>query len=322
DRPRPRDARAAEGVPLPTWSACGGRRGPGPAGPARRRARLPRAQRLGQDHDHPDAAGARRRQRRRDAPPRRAGAPAAPGGHGRGRRGGRAAQVPSGVHGQAQPHSPGAEHRRAHLPGGRGDRAGWAGGPGGGPLQGLLAGHAPAVGDRSHAAQVAAAADPRRADERPRPGGHPRHPRHRARARRERRHGAAELAHPRRGAAGLRLGVGHRQRPAAGGGHSRRAGGSGAQRRRVGGRARRRGGRRSTHRGRAARHPRPPPPLRRRRRRPGRRHPAPRRRRHLRAGAGTGPAGPRAGLPAAHRGPRARHGCRTGACRPWRRPVM
>ena len=59
-------------------------------------------------------------------------------------------------------------------------------------------------------------ADPRRADQRARPGRHPRDPRHDPRPRRDGRDGPARAPHPRRGAAGLRLGDDHRPRPAAG----------------------------------------------------------------------------------------------------------
>ena len=67
------------------------------------------------------------------------------------------------------------------------------------------------------------AADPRRADQRARPGRHPRDPRDDPRPRRRRRHRAAQLAHPGRGAAGLHVGDDHRQRPDARVGQRRRA---------------------------------------------------------------------------------------------------
>ena len=93
--------------------------------------------------------------------------------------------------------------------------AGRAGRPGPRRLQGLLAGHEAAAGHRRGAAQESRPAHPRRAHERPRPGRHPEHPRADPRPGRVRGHGAAELAHPGRGAAGLPLGLHRRPRPAA-----------------------------------------------------------------------------------------------------------
>ena len=79
----------------------------------------------------------------------------------------------------------------------------------------LLARHEAAARDRRGPAEEPRPADPRRADQRPRPGRHPRDPRPDPRPRRVRRHRAAQLAHPRRGPAGVPLGLDRRRGPAA-----------------------------------------------------------------------------------------------------------
>ena len=79
--------------------------------------------------------------------------------------------------------------------------------PGPGPLPGLLARHEAAPRDRRRAAEEPRPADPRRAHQRARPGRDPRHPGPDPRPRGVRRHRAAQLAHPGRGAAGLPLGL-------------------------------------------------------------------------------------------------------------------
>ena len=139
-----------------------------------------------------------------------------PAGHRPGRRRRRGAQVHARLHRPQEPH-PARPHRSACPPRAVDAALEQVGltGRDRGPLQGLLARHEAAAGDRRHAAQEPRPADPRRADQRPRPGRHPRHPRHDPRPRRVRRHRAAQLAHPGRGAAGLPLGLDHRRRPAA-----------------------------------------------------------------------------------------------------------
>ena len=87
--------------------------------------------------------------------------------------------------------------------------------PGQGALRHLLARHEAAAGHRRGAAEEPRPADPRRADQRARPGRHPRDPRADPRPRRVRGHRAAELAHPRGGPAGVPLGLDRRRRPAA-----------------------------------------------------------------------------------------------------------
>ena len=74
----------------------------------------------------------------------------------------------------------------------------------------VLHGHAPAAGRGRLPARGPPAADPRRADERPRPGGHARHARHDHVARGRGPHRGAVVASPRRGRAHLRR-RGHRR---------------------------------------------------------------------------------------------------------------
>ena len=172
-----RDVGPAQGVPHPTRRPARGRPEPRPRGPGRRRPRLPRAQRLGQDHDDPDAAGPGPRDPGLDGA-LRADGPAPPARrHRPRRRGGRVAQVLPQLHrpsepAAARPH-PGHRHRphRARPRHRQPRRAGPR------PLQVLLPRHEAAAGDRGHPAQGPRAADPRRADQRPRPGRHPRDPR-------------------------------------------------------------------------------------------------------------------------------------------------
>ena len=158
-----------------------------------RRLRLPRRERLRQDHDGPDAArpgaghvgtdgGARRADAGRRA--RRCCRRSARWSRGRRRTphlsgranlalfdamGPAAAAVAPGGAGSTTPSSGSASARRRRAPGPR-----------------LLARHAAAARPGRRAAAAAAAAGARRADQRPRPAGHPRDPRAAARAQRGR----------------------------------------------------------------------------------------------------------------------------------------
>ena len=211
-----RDVGPAQGVPDPSRRAASGRPEPRPRGPGGRGARLPRTQRVGQDHDHPDAARPGPPHQGHDGALRAGRPPAPPGGDRPGRRRGRVAEVLAELHRPPEPRllaaTIGAPRTRvdAALETVEPHRAR----PG--PLQGLLARHEAAARDRGHAAQGPRPADPGRADQRPRPGRHPRDPRHHPRPRQRRRDRAAQLPHPRRGPAGVHLRHDHRQRPAAG----------------------------------------------------------------------------------------------------------
>ena len=90
------------------------------------------------------------------------------------------------------------------------------------PVCRLLARHEAAPRDRGDPAQGPRPAHLRRADQRTRPGGHPRGARHDEVPRRPGQDGARQLAHPRRGRAGRRHGVDHRARRAARRGPRRR----------------------------------------------------------------------------------------------------
>ena len=187
-------------------------------------------ERLGQDHHDPDGARASRRRRRDDAAVRHRG-PAAPAvGDRPGGRGGRAAAAVPGVLRAAQPAPAGSHHRRGPQAGRRGARDRRPERARQGPLQGVLARHEAAAGDRRDAAEATRPARAGRADERPRPVRHPRDPRHGAVARGRRHDGPDLVAPPLRGAAGVRLGVDHRTRSAA----RRRFGGRRPARHRAG----------------------------------------------------------------------------------------
>ena len=160
------------------------RRRPQLLGHPRRRHRLPRAERIRQVHDHADDHGPRRARRRprpgqRRPLPRAALAPA---------RGGRAARrqgrsTPAGAPATTcarlaltneiprRPHRRGARHRRADRGGGPAGRE-------------VLARHGPAPRHRRRAARGPRRAPLRRADQRPRPRGHPLGPPPLARSRR------------------------------------------------------------------------------------------------------------------------------------------
>ena len=149
-----------------------------------RRLRLPRRQRLRQDHDRADAARAgaghlRARSRCSAGRCRRSGREVLP-------QVGALVEGPAAypqLSGRDQPRAP----RRASAPGGaRRTRAGRVddaleqvglGGVDERPVRGLLARHAAAPRPGRSAAARAAAAGARRADQRPRPAGHPRDPR-------------------------------------------------------------------------------------------------------------------------------------------------
>ncbi len=221
-RTRHRDDGPAQGLPGPTRPSPRRGRRPRPRRPGRRRPRLPRAQRLRQDHHHPDAAGAGPGDVRVDAPVRHRGA-ALPAAGDRPDRGGRGvAQVLAQLLRPPEPAPAGPHPRRAPVPGGRGRRDRRADRARPRPLQVLLARHEAAPRHRGHPAQGPGPADPRRADQRPRPRRHPRDPRHHPRPVRLRRHRAPELPHPGRGAAGVHLGHDHRQRADARVGNRRR----------------------------------------------------------------------------------------------------
>ena len=175
-----------------------------PRGAGRCGLRLPRPERLRQDHDHPDAARPDRAHRRRDRAARRADAGAAPA---------RALRrVGALVEGPAfHPYLSGranlrparrrrpAQRRRAR-PRARIDAALDRVGLLAAAAQALprvLAGHAAAARHRQRAADAARPAGARRADQRPRPAGHPRGPAPDRRARR-RRHDRAGLQPPAR----------------------------------------------------------------------------------------------------------------------------
>ena len=135
--------------------------------------------------------------------------PAAPAAGDRpGRRGRRVPEVLAELQRSPQPPAARRRHRRADAAVDAAIETVKLGRPREGPLQGLLARHEAAARDRGDAAQGSRPADPRRADQRPRPGRHPRDPRDDPRPRRLRCDGAAELAHPGRGPAGL-----HRRPP-------------------------------------------------------------------------------------------------------------
>ncbi len=192
--------------------------------------------------------------------------------------------------------------RRAAHDGRRGAAAGRSGGPRAGALRRLLARHEAAAGHRRRPAEEPRPADPRRADQRSRPRRHPRDPRPDPRPRRVRRDRAAELAHPRRGAAGVPLGLDRRRGTAARErtrrGPARRERLPHPRRRhRPAGRAPLPGGRR-LH-GRRDRRP----AGRRGARAPRRDHPAAGRQGRLRQRAVRDPAHPRVLLPQAHRPP-------------------
>ena len=96
---------------------------PRPGRPGRRRARLPRPQRVRQDHHDPDAA--RPGPRRPRGSMRLFGEPVPrrlPGGDRPGRRGRRVAQVLPQLHRPPEPHPAGPHDRRTDEPGRRGDR--------------------------------------------------------------------------------------------------------------------------------------------------------------------------------------------------------
>ena len=238
-RPRHRDPRAAQGV-LRTRRHAGRGRGPGPHGAGGRGARVPRPQRLRQDHHDPDAARPGPRHPGRDGAVRPSGARRAARGHGPGRRGRGVAQVLPQLHRPAEPAPARPLRRRRGRPGRPGGRDRRAHRPRPGALQDLLARHEAAARDRRHAAQGPGPADPRRADQRARPLRHPRGARGDPRPGRRRRDGPAQLAHPGRGAAGLHVGHDPRQRPDAGVGQRR--GAARQQYDAAGGRAGRRGG--------------------------------------------------------------------------------
>ena len=165
-----------------------------PRGADRGGLRLPRSERVGQDHDDPDAA---RPDLRRpsgsievlgEPMPGRRLPDAAPG-----RGAGRGTRVPPLPLRPGQPRPPrrrrpaqrrpygaGPDRRRARprRAAARGDQA----------LPGVLARHAPAPGHRQRAARAARPAGARRADQRPRPAGHPRGAAPDRRARRRRHH--------------------------------------------------------------------------------------------------------------------------------------
>ncbi len=203
-------------------------RGPGTGRRGGRRLRLPRAERLRQDHDRADAAragaghlGLHRALRQADAGPvaRRA---AAGGGVGGGARG-----VPRPV----RPRQPG--------PGRRDGAVGRAGEPGPprrrrprrgrprwrrpSPRACLLPGDAPAARAGGGAAAEPAAAGARRAHQRPRPAGDPRDPRPAAAAQRGGHHRLPVVAPARRGRADLRPDRRPRPRAARPAGAARRA---------------------------------------------------------------------------------------------------
>ena len=184
------------------------RRAPRPPG---LRLRLPRPQRRRQDDADPGAAGPHPRRRRHDVPPRppRPPAPRPGAGPGRGHR--RRAPLPRPPDRSPEPADPRRGARAGgqgpHRPGARACRH-----PAPGRRQGVevLHGHAPTPGRRRLPARGPPAADPRRAHERPRPGGHARHARHDPVARRRGSHRRAVVAPPRRGRAHLRR-RGHRR---------------------------------------------------------------------------------------------------------------
>src|SRR6266568_1532822 len=141
--------------------------------PPRRRHRLPRAERVRQVHHHaPDPGPGRGRPRRhgQDRRPRlpRPAVPAP-----RGRRAARGQGLPPGPQRQGAPDRAGRQQRHPGNPGGRGAPLGRSADrsqPQGRPA---LPGHGPAAGHRRRAARRSARPHPRRAGQRPGPGGDP-----------------------------------------------------------------------------------------------------------------------------------------------------
>ena len=193
----------------PRTPAAEGARRPGPAGRVRRRARVPRAQRLGQDDDDPGAARPRLRRRRRrtirllDRPVPEA-LPEVIGGVGA------LVETPlffPGFSGRLQPAAARRGRRRVPRPVEEcleivdlRDRADDR-------FKGYSLGMKQRLGIAAALLKAPAAADPRRAEQRPGPGRHPRRPRADPPARPRRAHdGAAVLAPARGDPAGLRLG--------------------------------------------------------------------------------------------------------------------
>ena len=163
-----RDPRPRQGV----RRAARGRR----ARPARgggRRLRLPRAERRRQVDDHPHPARPRLPERRRGLgvrARRRARAARVPAPRGGLRRAARVLRLPVGA---AQPRDPRRPRRRGAARALRGAaRAGRARDARWRPRQDVLQRDARAPRHRRRAARLAAGADPRRADDRPRPAGH------------------------------------------------------------------------------------------------------------------------------------------------------
>ena len=206
------------------------------ARPERRRVRLPRRQRRRQDDADPAAARPGR------SPPRgtmRVLGHAVPGGtRGRARprrRDHRGAALPSAPHRSREPSRPcrGPRARRARQDR-RLARARRPDRPRRRQGEDLLARHAPAARRRALPARRPRAADPRRAAERPGPGGHPRDAPADPRARRRGPDRAALLPPARRGREDLRRGRDRRRGQGRRPGHDPRA----AQRRREGDRDR------------------------------------------------------------------------------------
>ena len=206
--PAVRDDRGVQDLPTTRAPSAEGAGQPGPARRVRRRARLPRPERLGQDDDDPGAArpGLRRRRRRDDPPARPAGArrPA--------RRDRRASAPwsrrrcsspasPAGSTSSCSPRPPACPQARVEeclelvdLADRADDR-----------FKGYSLGMKQRLGHRRGPAQGAAAAHPRRAEQRPGPRRHPRRPRaHPPPRPRRAHHRAAVLAPARRDPAGLR----------------------------------------------------------------------------------------------------------------------
>ena len=174
---------------------------------ARVRVRLPRAERCRQDHSHSHAARPDAGQRRHDVAARDPGPGRPQPGAGQGRRDRRRAPLPPPPH---RPGEPAPAGRRARRCRGRADpgvaEQGWAhrarrrqGGL-------VLDGHAPAPGGGGMPAQRPRAADPGRADERPRPGGNARDAHDDPRAGQRGAHADALVAPTGRGRAHLRRG--------------------------------------------------------------------------------------------------------------------
>lgn len=176
--------------------------------PMRQRLRLPRAERLGQDHHHPHADGSDRADVRRGQCPRPPHAPRhahGPPARRRAHRGPRPVRVPvrpGQPHpvrlrgpGRRPPHPPRPRRHRAR-PGGPDGRRGQEG-------EGVLARHEAAPRARGRAAPAPQTPRARRADERPGPAGHARNPFPGAGAGVGRHDGLPLLAPPRRDRAGL-----------------------------------------------------------------------------------------------------------------------